>query len=89
MTHGHWARQDIDLSYLNAPDINTMLLVAGFSDLSKHYLAWSTLPPPQCCLDKLFVTQDGTTIQQQIAALTEVCVLSCVQSADLSTFDCN
>lgn len=75
MVHGHWARQDADLSYLNQPAILTMLMVAGFTSLSKHYLSWSTLPPPQLCVDRMFVTPDGLTIDQQVEKLTEVGVL--------------
>lgn len=72
MTHGHWARQDIDLSYLNSPNINTILLVAGFASLHRHYMSWTTLPPPRYCLNRLFITPEGKPIQQQIDTLTEV-----------------
>lgn len=72
MVHGHWARQDADLSYMNSPAIGTMLLVAGFSSLNKHFLSWTQLPVPKECLDKLFLTPDNMTIDQQVAKLTEV-----------------
>lgn len=72
MVHGHWARQDADMSYMNQPAITTMLLVAGFSSLSTHNLAWAMLPPPASCLAKLFVTPDGVTIAQQVEKLTQV-----------------
>lgn len=72
MVHGHWARQDADLSYMNQPQISTMLLVAGFTSLNTHYLSWGHLEPPQYCMDRLFVTPDGVTIDEQIQKLTEV-----------------
>jgi hypothetical protein len=72
MVHGQWARQDADLSHMNQPAIRTMLLVAGFSDLTKHYLSWTQLDPPQECMDRLFVTPDNVTIDQQVDKLTEV-----------------
>lgn len=74
MVHGHWARQDADLSYMNQPAITTMLLVAGFSSLTTHFLSWAQLAPPASCLDKMFVTPDGVTIDQQVDKLTQVWV---------------
>jgi hypothetical protein len=75
MVHGHWARQDADLSYMNQPQISTMLLVAGFTSLNTHYLSWAHMAPPQYCMDRLFVTPDGVTIDEQIQKLTEVSTL--------------
>jgi hypothetical protein len=72
LVHGHWARQDADLSYMNQPAILTMLMVGGFSSLTKHYLSWSYLEPPEFCLDRLFVTPGGMTIDQQVDKLTQV-----------------
>lgn len=71
-THCHWNRQDVDLSYLNGPDINAMVLQGGYNDIHGHYQAWSHLLPPEECLQKLFVTKDGMSIQQQIDVLVEV-----------------
>lgn len=72
MVHGHWARQDADLSYMNQPAIATMLLVAGFSSLNTHYLSWAHMEPPKYCMDRLFVTPEGVTIDEQVQKLTEV-----------------
>jgi hypothetical protein len=81
MVHGHWARQDADLSYMNQPAILTMLLVAGFTGLSKHFLSWAALEPPKYCLDRMFVTAEGVTIEEQVLQLTEV-RLSCGHAAN-------
>jgi hypothetical protein len=72
LEHGQWLRSDYHLSYGNTPAITTMLLVAGFPSLDKHFMSWSTLEPPKFCVDMMFVTPDGQNIDDQIERLTQV-----------------
>jgi hypothetical protein len=81
LVHGHWKRDDAELSYLNSPAILTMLMVAGFPAMDKHYISWTTLEPPQYCLDRMFVTADGVTISEQVQRCIEVS--SCAPGAVL------
>lgn len=87
MVHGGWARQDVDLSYLNAPNINTLVLVAGFDGIGKYFRSWGMLMPPEACLRRLFTTPNGVTIQQQIERLTEVCRMPCSVFGCLLSFE--
>lgn len=72
MVHAHWKREEVDLSYLNLPDINAMLLMGDFRGLERHNPVWTLLPPPERCLELLFVTAEGVTIQQQIVNCLQV-----------------
>jgi hypothetical protein len=73
MAHAHWLRQDVDLSYLNIPNIQTLLLVAGFIGIRQHYLCWALEKPPEECLNRMFVRPDGTTLRAQLIERREVC----------------
>lgn len=75
-THCGWNKADVDLSYLNGPDINALVLEAGYQDVNSYFQSWSILPPPQECLDQLFINKAGLNIQSQIRALTEVSVVA-------------
>lgn len=77
MAHGLWAREEIDLSYLNVPDINALLLMADYRGLDAHTAWWTQLQPPEECLRLCFVTEGGRSIVDQVKDLTEVCLLQC------------
>jgi hypothetical protein len=77
MTHAKWLRQEIDLSYLNQPDINALVLMADFRGIDRHFQTWGTLLPPPSCVERLFVTQEGKTITQQIRDLEQVSTACC------------
>jgi hypothetical protein len=66
MMLAHWLRQDVDLSYINIPNISTLLLVAGFAGVRAHQLCWAIEEPPQECMDMLLTRPDGTTLRQQL-----------------------
>jgi hypothetical protein len=72
MTLAHWLRQDVDLSYINVPYITTLLLVAGFADLRKHYLCWALEPVPDEVLDMVCQRPDGKTLRAQLRDRFEV-----------------
>jgi hypothetical protein len=73
--HGGWNVDDSDLSYLNRPDLNACLLMAGFRQMplmENHFHTWAQLTPPESCLQLLFVTDEGVSIQQQIESALQV-----------------
>ena len=72
LAHALWLRDDIDLSYLNGPDLMAMLLMADYRSMTEHHHIWGLLPPPTSCMDKLFVTAAGVTVQQQLEKLLQV-----------------
>lgn len=67
-----WNLKQVDLSYLNGPDINAMGLQGGHRNIDSYIVNWSHILPPVECLEKLFVTKDGLSIQEVIQQLTEV-----------------
>lgn len=74
MQLAHWLRDEVDLSYLNLPDINAMLKMADYRDLDKHFPAWRILQPPAACFADVFATSEGIDILEQIKILREVCL---------------
>lgn len=62
----------MELSYLLGPDINALVLEAGYRNIDSCVQHWSHLMPPAECLAKVFVTKDGLSIQEVVEQLTEV-----------------
>lgn len=67
-----WHLRQADFSYLNGPDSNAMVLQGGHRNIDSYHVNWSHLPPPVECLEKMFVTKEGLSIQEVILQLTEV-----------------
>lgn len=71
--HCHWLVEEMDLSYLNGPDIAAMLYEAGFQGgVSEYVNFWTILQPPQECIDLLFVNKQGQPMWKVVEALIEV-----------------
>lgn len=70
--HCHWLQEQMDLSYLNGPDINALAIEADWQGIDKVMICWAVLQPPVECIELLFPRLDGHSILGIIDILTKV-----------------
>lgn len=70
--HCHWLQDQMDLSYLNGPDINALAIEADWKDIDTVMICWAVLRPPVECIELLFPRLHGHSILSIIETLTEV-----------------
>jgi hypothetical protein len=70
--HCHWLQEQLDLSYLNGPEILAMVLEADYEGIDKVQQIWSIIEPPQECILLMFPKVNGLTMVEVIEELRKV-----------------